>query len=580
MLKKLLLIFTFGLSFVSFAQDCPALLIPANGAANVPVNTGITWETVDGVPGYQIRLGTTPGGSEITDVVVGSATTYTPPLGLPENTEIFVTIVLSFFSQSGGSEDIVCVGQSFTTEDVTTAPACTQLRNPEDNAVDVSVFTNISWDYAPTATGYRITIGTAPGLGDIEIGLNVGNTLTYNSPIEFPANTTIYVRVVPYNENGDALTCEEFEFTTGEFAPLPGCSSLISPLNGAVNIPLTPFLEWQPVPNATGYRVTIGTTPDNADVLNEAVFTANSTFVIDFEPNRTFFIRITPFNDAGDAIGCGQETFSTLLGCGPFLDPSTGEFVDLNPQFEFPPIFSFCENDDPLVLTAPVIADGYRWFEIDQFGRAELLAEERSLTINERGQFQLEVYDLVTQPGDIIECATIVDFEVVSSELATIRNLRFEPQGTSNFRVTVETTGDGDYEYAIDNIDGPYQDSNIFNDVVPGTHTFYVRDKNGCGIVEETFEQDLTVEGFPKFFSPNGDNINDYWQFIQPEGQNIVLTSIQIFDRYGVFIQQIDQNSLGWDGTFNGRNLPASDYWFLAINDENKEFRGHFSLKR
>ncbi len=569
----------FGVSLVSYAQDCPTLLNPVNGETDVPVNTTIIWESVEGIPGYKIQLGTTSGGNDIADVVVGSATSYTPPLGLPENTEIFVTIILSFFSQSGGGEDIVCPSQSFTTEDVTTAPSCTQLRNPEDNEIDVSVFTNISWEYAPTAAGYRITIGTAPGLGDIENDIDMGNSLTYNSPMEFLPNTTIFVTVVPYNENGPAANCEEFNFTTGEVAPLPGCTNLISPLNGSVNVPLTPFLEWLPVPNATGYKVTIGSTPDNADVLNEAVFTNNSTFVIDFEPNRTFFIRITPFNDAGDALGCGQETFSTLLGCGPFLDPDTGEFVDLSPQFEFPPIFSFCENEDPLVLTAPVIADGYRWFSIDQFGNETLLSEERNLTVDETGSFQLEVYDLVTQPGDVIECATLVDFKVVSSEIATIDNLRISDTALG-LRIEVEVSGSGDYEYALDSIDGPYQNSNVFNDVLPGNHVIYVKDKNGCGIVEEAFEQDLTVEGFPKFFSPNGDGINDFWQFIQPDGQNIVLSSIQIFDRYGVFIAQINQNSIGWDGTSNGRRLPSSDYWFLAIDNENREFRGHFSLKR
>ena len=123
--------------------------------------------------------------------------------------------------------------------------------------------------------------------------------------------------------------------------------------------------------------------------------------------------------------------------------------------------------------------------------------------------------------------------------------------------------------------------SNVFNNVVPGTHVFYVRDKNGCGIAERTFTQDLTVQGFPKFFTPNGDTYNDYWQFIQPkEGEPVVLTSIRIFDRYGKFLKQISQNSLGWDGNLAGRPLPAGDYWFVATDDTNQQYKGHFTLKR
>jgi gliding motility-associated-like protein len=40
----------------------------------------------------------------------------------------------------------------------------------------------------------------------------------------------------------------------------------------------------------------------------------------------------------------------------------------------------------------------------------------------------------------------------------------------------------------------------------------------------------------------------------------------------------------GWDGTFNARNLPASDYWFkVTFKDLNNQIivkTGHFSLIR
>ena len=576
MKRKLLLILTLCCSAIGFAQDCPPLLSPVNGAVNVPVDATITWDAVDGIPGYQIRLGTAPGLSDLGQASVGSATSYTPPLGLPDNTQIYVTIVLDFLFQGG--TDIVCDSQSFTTEDVTTAPGCTTLRTPVDGSTGVSVFTNILWNYAPTATLYDIFIGTAPGLGDIAT-TNDLQTLAFNPPGELPPDTQIFVRIIPKNENGSAQNCTDFSFRTGAVAPLPGCTSLIQPLNGETNIPLTPLLEWVAVPGATGYRVTIGTSPGGSDVLNDATFFTNSTFVIDFEPNRTFFITITPFNDSGDAIACGQESFSTLLGCGPFLDPNTGEFVSLNPDITLPPIFSFCENSDPLAITAPSGADGYRWFSVDPFGNESLLSEATEITVSETGNYYLEAYTIVSQPGGVIECPTILDFEVVSSEIATIDNLAISDTALG-LRIEVQASGNGDYEYAIDDINGPYQNSNVFSNVEPGGHTLYVRDRNGCGIAEESFVQDLTVEGFPKFFTPNGDSINDFWQFIQPPGDQIILERIEIFDRYGKFLAQIDQNSQGWDGTFNGRPLPAGGYWFKAVDDSAREVQGFFTLKR
>lgn len=577
MKKTLLLCYLWLPCVFIWGQECPDLLSPVNGATNVAVDATITWEAVDGIPGYIISLGTTPGSNDIAQTSVGSATSYTPPLGLPENTQIYVTITLDFLFQGG--TDIVCPSKSFTTEDVTTVPECAEVRIPENGSTGVSVFTNIIWDYVPTATLYDVFIGTAPGASDVAVALDVPN-LTYNPPGELDPNTTFYVRVVAKNENGIAINCDEFSFTTGVLAPLPSCTNMISPADGALNVPLTPLLEWNPVAGATGYRVTIGSSPSASDVLDNAVFTMNSTFVIDFEPNRTFFITIIPFNASGDAIGCGQETFSTLLGCGPFLDRDTGEFVTLSPELELPTVFSFCENDDPLTLSAPSGADGYRWFSVDPFDNERLISESNEITIDATGAYYLEAYTLVSQPGGVIECPTLLPFEVVSSEIATIDRLNIT-ESALGLRIEVEASGGGDYEYAIDAIDGPYQDSPVFNDIVPGSRTIYVRDKNGCGIAEESFVQDLTVEGFPKFFTPTGDTINDTWQFIQPqEGDPIVLQSIQVFDRYGKLLAQFSPDTPGWDGTFNGRPMPAGGYWFRAVDDLNRVVQGFFTLKR
>ena len=331
---------------------------------------------------------------------------------------------------------------------------------------------------------------------------------------------------------------------------------------------------------ATGYRVTIGLSPFTGEVLDNVTFATNSTFVIDFEANRTFFVTIVPFNSAGDAIGCGQESFSTILGCGPFFDAVTGELVIINPEIDFPDLFSLCTNELPFTLNSTDTAEGYRWFQLDQFGNETLLAEGTEVNITEEGDYRYEAFNTASQNGAIIECLSSQFFSVVSSGIATITNIGAQPLN-GVLRLTIEAQGDGDYEYALDNINGPYQDSNVFNDVLPGKHTVYVRDKNGCGIAEQVIEQDLTLEGFPKFFTPNGDGVNDFWQYIPPPTfGDVNVASIIIFDRYGKFLLQIDPLSQGWDGTFNGSPLPSADYWFKATDDSNNQVTGHFALKR
>jgi gliding motility-associated-like protein len=91
----------------------------------------------------------------------------------------------------------------------------------------------------------------------------------------------------------------------------------------------------------------------------------------------------------------------------------------------------------------------------------------------------------------------------------------------------------------------------------------------------------VKIIDYPHFFTPNGDGYNDTWNIVGlSEFHN---TKIYIFDRYGKLLKQISTKGAGWDGTFNGHLLPASDYWFLVEYDEQniaKQFRAHFSLKR
>ncbi|AZQ58748.1 T9SS type B sorting domain-containing protein [Maribacter sp. MJ134] len=559
------------------AQDCPNLIGPVDGATNIPVDTSITWENIPGVTGYVISLGTAPNGTDIVNQrAVGSVTTYDPPLGLPENTEIFVTITLFFLNLP----DITCPSQSFTTGDVTTPPLCTTIRSPLDGTTNVNSASNISWNYAPTATGYRVSMGTSPNGTDVANNVDVGNTLTYNPPADLPASTLLYITITPYNENGAANLCTETTFTTGAAATLPNCTSLITPADGAINVPLTPFLEWNPVPGATGYRLSIGTSPFDQDILENAVFDTNSTFVIDFEPNRTFFVTITPFNAAGEAIGCTQETFSTILGCGPYFDAVTGELVFLNPEIDFPDEVGICLNNGGTTFTSTDVAEGYRWYKIETGGSETLISTSSEVELSELGEYRYEAFNTAAQSGNTVECPTSKNFNVVVSEAPRISTVLVTEQ-VSGLRLETIVQGVGSYEFALDDINGPYQDSNIFTNVPAGSYTVYVRDKGGCGTDEERVEQDLTLEGFPKFFTPNGDGVNDFWQYIPPVATGeINVSTITIYDRYGKLLAQISPSSRGWDGMVNGRLLPASDYWFKAISLENREIKGNFSLKR
>ncbi|WP_191860268.1 T9SS type B sorting domain-containing protein [Hanstruepera ponticola] len=161
---------------------------------------------------------------------------------------------------------------------------------------------------------------------------------------------------------------------------------------------------------------------------------------------------------------------------------------------------------------------------------------------------------------------------VSSSSIATINDVVVNFGNT----ITVFVSGIGDYEFAVDDVNGPYQDSSQFTNLEPGVHTVYVRDKNDCGIAENQF----SIIGFPKVFTPNGDGTNDVWQVKGLTAQFQPNAKIYIFNRYGKLMKELLPTSVGWDGTFNGNPLPTGGYWFSVQLQDGRIYKDHFTLKR
>lgn len=144
---------------------------------------------------------------------------------------------------------------------------------------------------------------------------------------------------------------------------------------------------------------------------------------------------------------------------------------------------------------------------------------------------------------------------------------------SNNATLTANVVGGaGTFMFSLDS--GPFQLSNVFNNVSSGNHTITVIDMQGCTNLSQT----VFVLDYPHFFTPNGDGINDEWFIAGLKNGDM----IYIFDRYGKLIKLL-KSYQGWDGTYNEEPLPSDDYWFSVNYQENgasKKFKSHFALKR
>lgn len=112
-----------------------------------------------------------------------------------------------------------------------------------------------------------------------------------------------------------------------------------------------------------------------------------------------------------------------------------------------------------------------------------------------------------------------------------------------------------------------------------GNYTVEVSDSHNCTVKSSFTVSEVSLVP-SKFFTPNGDGINDTWKIdgiaSYPE------TRIYIFDRFGR--QMIDfkgEDYTGWDGKVGGNDVSTGTYWYvIEIRETGGRKTGALLLKR
>ena len=366
------------------------------------------------------------------------------------------------------------------------------------------------------------------------ISLSVSNTQinpTYNFPIY---KCDVYVD--DNNLENDGF--DDFDFTLASadiLSQLPTSSGISIRFYENENEALS---ETNEITNITDYRNTTAFV-QNIWVRLESTINNECIGLGEF---ITLYVTPTPtINASGDYVLC--------------VDPETGlgnDFINATPSL--PGNYSY--NWTPANPITDALGNQSALFEITDEGYYTVLVTN-------------------TDSG----CSTLRNFtSTISSEPVNVTAVLitdlFE-SGTATIQA-VATGGFGNYEYSLDGEN--WQDSPTFTGLENGSYIIFVKDEKSCGIISSNEVISLT---YPNYFTPNGDGYNDLWNI-----ENIGLeykASISIFDRHGKLITVISPYELGWDGTYNGQQLPSTDYWFKIDYFQQgvlRTFKANFSLKR
>lgn len=451
-----------------------------------------------------------------------------------------------------------------------------------------------SWNDLPNAGGGTTGFYAAQGY-IVEYGVPTDPILS------IVATTSIYIPQI--TDTTDAIVCESGSVTISA-------------------IPSKGEIVWFYV--ATGGEEISSGTSYTTPILN-----ANTTYYAAISLNgcissqrtpviATVIARPTITNTTDDLICSGSATLSATASAGnifwydsetsttpifegstfetPPLNETTSYFVEANisnclssartavvaqvdatiPQFDLlQEIFILCEEVGSVTLETinPQGSYTYLWKKEGSVITGDL----PTISVTSSGNYSVSA---ISEAGCISSETAIL---VTDSEKATVTKedvIIVDDSKNNLIQVVNPNLGNGDYEFALDDEFGTYKDEGFFENLSAGLHTLFVRDKGGCATEKYVF----AILGYPKFFTPNDDGQNDFWNILGFDTTFYPTSDIQIYNRFGILLFKFDGNSEGWNGTYQGKKLTSDSYWFKATLTDIDGFliekTGYFSLIR
>ncbi|MCB0568503.1 MAG: T9SS type B sorting domain-containing protein, partial [Phaeodactylibacter sp.] len=263
----------------------------------------------------------------------------------------------------------------------------------------------------------------------------------------------------------------------------------------------------------------------------------------------TYSVTIT------DGAGCTSESGAEIVEPEPIVIKATAQAPD-------------CFNTDNGMILLESLSGGTPPFEYSLDGQFFQAAGSLPFTIPglSAGAYELivqDVNDCQVQATLAVPEAQVLVLELGSDKTIKLGDsIRLVPQ--VNFTIDTFTWSPSNGLSAIDVLDpfaGPQETT---------AYTLRASDAAGCSVTDQiTIFVDNRREVYaPNVFSPNNDGRNDYFTlFAGPEVEQIRI--FRIFDRWGGLLFetgpiQPNDETLGWDGTFNGQEMDPAVFVFYA----------------
>ncbi len=256
-----------------------------------------------------------------------------------------------------------------------------------------------------------------------------------------------------------------------------------------------------------------------------------------------------------DDVSCTVDSTITISGPEPIV-------VDLVDTASVISLSCNGDTDGKIVLTA---SGGVSPFEFSVDNGTNYTADS-VFTGLEAGTYNTKVKDddACEEDGPVV---TITEPDSISIDSLAVTD---EIPGMGDGEIYILASGGtGTLSYTL--VEESITDTTgRFEDLTAGTYSLIVTDDNGCtnatGALVGQAETELEIYDA---FTPNGDGVNEVWNI-----KNIGLytdCTVRIYNTWGNLVFSSDGYAEPWDGTYNGRILPADTYFYIIDPGDGSE---------
>lgn len=283
--------------------DPPGLFAPPNGSTNITTSPTVSWNVSDRATSYGIQVSTASDFSTTVVNQTGIALTSYSISNLSNNTTYYWHVNAS---NTAGTSDWSATW-SFTT--VAGIPPAPTLLSPGDGTI-TSTAPLLTWNPAGGARSYRLQVSLnssfTPTLGDES---NITSTSIQLNNLN--DNTKYYWRVNAENTNGTSPWSTVWSFNTPAIKPT--IPTLVSPPDGATNVPINIMMTWNSAIGAASYHIQISMSPTFTPlVVDQGNFPTTSYPVNNLTSNTKYYWRVNATNAAGPSDWSTVWSFTTI----------------------------------------------------------------------------------------------------------------------------------------------------------------------------------------------------------------------------------------------------------------------------